>query len=72
MKLTLIGWIYCPTFVGQFKGAIFVTYMPYLLQPPSPLQQPFRLMSEYKGQNLKKPVAKGTRPTQAHAPACWV
>jgi len=23
MKLTLIGWIYCPTFVGQFNKAAF-------------------------------------------------
>jgi hypothetical protein len=31
-----------------------------------------RLISAYKGQNLKKPVANGTIPIQAHVPTCWV
>jgi hypothetical protein len=41
----------------------------YLQQPlvPSDLQQPLRLIIEYKGQNLIMPVTNGTTPIQAQA-----
>jgi len=50
----------------KYPSNIQLLYLQQLLFP-SDLQQPLRLIIEYKGQNLVMPVTKGTIPIQAQA-----